>query len=189
MLRHKISFFSSVYWFVFLNKKRCNLDCKQNGPKDRLPPIKHQNIFSFPLALNIPFSHSTSPLLLLSSLALFSFSFHTLVPLLHCLPQFPRTVWVSLTKKTRSDNEKKALCGRTRIALNETEEEEQEEINKKKTKQKRLGEKSKTRERGKSNSIEPFARSAEEKEENQGGNRRTDRSVLYFHSAFCFLPL
>lgn len=54
---------------------------------------KRQSIFSFsppfPLALNIPFSPPPPPV---SSLVLFSFSFHTLVPLFYCPPQFPRPV-------------------------------------------------------------------------------------------------
>lgn len=117
-----------------------------------LARAKRQNIFSFPppfpLALNIPFSPPPSPV---SSLVLFSFSFHTLVPLFYCPPQFPRPVWVSRTKKTRSDNEKKAHHEHTKITPNERKEDrrrhrkkrEQGGINKK-----RLGERMKWQWRG-----------------------------------------
>ena len=60
----------------------------------------------------------------LSSLALFSFSFVHSFPPLHCPPEFPRPVWVSLTKKTRSDNEKKRRLfhNKTENTLNEIKE-------------------------------------------------------------------
>lgn len=109
-------------------KDRYNCHCEQDKPERSTFTHQTQHLFffpPFPLALNIPFSHYET--IFPSVLPRFIFFFIcTLVPLLYCPPEFPRPVWVSLTKKIGSDNEKKAFFthsqNKTKNTLNEIKE-------------------------------------------------------------------